>query len=675
MVRARAVEADAPEIEGDRVEVDLRRVGVDPPEVEGCGADDALLRDLEREIEREVLDLERSIALEVAGAVREREGARAGGGSATVLVVTRGGAASGVQTVRDGHGSGGSFAEAEAGMEGGSSAAVRLRGGGGRVVAHPTRPENRFLHLSDSEREWHEYELHRSLRRPSNASILDCQSVHYPMWQRKILEGCSNMKHALVARSLVALAPLVLAACSGAPGTAGTGSAGGSSTTTAGSGAASTSGAGAASTASPWVLATYHVSYDAKTNTLTMTDTTDATAQAKGVRPEAFGPVTRGPQKLQISNGANSGADATCGDTEHNIPAQANSFCTSATLTNNSNNYNNLVWIELSDMSPSSVTVAQAGIGDSTDTPPPALSGLVDQTTGALNYGNIGPTLSSTREWVFRNVGTTNFTFEWTLLAAPSYSSYSLSLAKPTFVDACTISGNDQQLFPGDNFDVTPSSPLPFPVTIFNVAGTGFSLTADGVVSLDPNFEQPNGPDPTNSALPASGEGSGTLFAFWTSQVPRDGAGGDLDGSGSTGTSSIEGQVCTVTEGTAPNRIFDVTWENMRVFTEPSGASSDQDTLYSYTARFHETTDYIELQYDVMNDAPNWVVDPPTPTQQTLTSRSRGGTATIGFQGTQSTSGCTAANACEQYTFDTAILPGTTAGYPRGLTFKPGTSN
>ena len=98
----RAVEPHAPQVEGDGVEGDFVGVGVDALEVERGGAEDALLGDVEGEIEREVLDAERAVALEVTGAMREGEGARGGGERG---LVARGGAAAGVQTVRDGHGS------------------------------------------------------------------------------------------------------------------------------------------------------------------------------------------------------------------------------------------------------------------------------------------------------------------------------------------------------------------------------------------------------------------------------------------------------------------------------------------------------------------------------------------------------------------------------------------
>ncbi len=79
MRRPHAVHPDAPKIERDRVEVDLFGVRVHASEVERGRAEDALFRDVEGEIEGEVLDLKRPVAFEVAGVVGEgMKGAGAG---------------------------------------------------------------------------------------------------------------------------------------------------------------------------------------------------------------------------------------------------------------------------------------------------------------------------------------------------------------------------------------------------------------------------------------------------------------------------------------------------------------------------------------------------------------------------------------------------------------------
>ncbi len=292
-----------------------------------------------------------------------------------------------------------------------------------------------------------------------------------------------------------------------------------------------------------------------------------------------------------------------------------------------------------------------------------------------------------------------NFTFDWQLMAADSHTTYSGVWSSRTigFVDACTLAGATPWLGPGDNFDL-PGGDLPFPVTIFNVTGTQYALSPEGVFSLDPNLESGSGPNAANVNLPAAGESAGTVFPFWTSQITRWGNTnsanpGGTDTAGTTGLSTDSptvGQVCTAVEGSAVgSRVFDVTWENMRVCTQPDcSTASDEDTLYTYTVRFFEGTEttanqhVIEFQYNVMNDQSAWTTDPPTTANQTLSTRSRGATATIGMQGSASGAGCGTVNAssnhCALVLFDTApasALPTLPSAYPRTLKFTPNSSN
>ena len=79
------VDGDRADGERDGVQLDGRSVGVDAAQGQRCGPADAALREVEHEVERDVLDGERSIALEVAWARREGEGS-AGAARAAPLV-------------------------------------------------------------------------------------------------------------------------------------------------------------------------------------------------------------------------------------------------------------------------------------------------------------------------------------------------------------------------------------------------------------------------------------------------------------------------------------------------------------------------------------------------------------------------------------------------------------
>jgi hypothetical protein len=508
------------------------------------------------------------------------------------------------------------------------------------------------------------------------------------------------MSHRICFRSfipsmLTLLTPLALGACSGASTTHGSN----------GSGTTAPAASNSNSNQVVWLRGTG--TFDAKTGKFTLTtdetntpSSASSSAAAGSVSPDSFGVTTRGNNVLQITNGTNSGGIVTCGDASQNITPQPNSFCAPLTITNHSNDNFDLVWIQIDTVTPTGITVASSQNG--TDTIPAALTAQVNQTIGALNFGNIAGNLAtSTRTFVFQNV-TQNFTFTWSMLAADSHTTYSGTFAnRVAFVDACTLTQwtNSPYVTAADNFTPVSNQDLPFPITIFNVTGVAFSLSSQGVFSLDPNFENGGAPNAANVTLPASGESSGTIFPFWTAQITRFGttAGGtDTDGTsgGLSAGSGLSGQVCAALEGsTVGSRIFDVTWENMRACADASGCAtpSDQNTLYSYTVRFFEgnvsvpNQDVIELQWDVMEDGATWMTEPPTVGvggNETLSNRSRGANSTIGMQGQTSgaTCGTVSANSnhCMLVTFDAAsatALPNSVLAYPHQLKLTPQTSN
>ena len=126
------------------------------------------------------------------------------------------------------------------------------------------------------------------------------------------------------------------------------------------------------------------------------------------------------------------------------------------------------------------------------------------------------------------------------------------------------------------NDDTTFPISLP-PGFAFSVYGTAVTaLTGDTNGTLQ--FAASGSSTATNTALPAAFSAP-TLFAFWD----------DLDMSAGVTTG---GGVYTATNGTAPNRTFDIEWRARRWANSGSGAPTVQ-----FMVRLHETSHLIEVFY------------------------------------------------------------------------------
>lgn len=143
-------------------------------------------------------------------------------------------------------------------------------------------------------------------------------------------------------------------------------------------------------------------------------------------------------------------------------------------------------------------------------------------------------------------------------------SSQAGSIVSPTLIAA---SQDDDATFP-------ISLPSGF---AFSVYGTAVSaLTGDTNGTLQ--FAGTGTSTATNTALPG-GFSAPTLLAFWD----------DLDMSSAVTTG---GGVYTATNGTAPNRTFDIEWRARRYNSSGSGAPTVQ-----FMVRLHETSNLIEVFY------------------------------------------------------------------------------
>ncbi len=232
--------------------------------------------------------------------------------------------------------------------------------------------------------------------------------------------------------------------------------------------------------------------------------------------------------------------------------------------------------------------------------------------------GVIGTTPNNfgTKTWVFADPDGQDTNILLRVVATLSYTDYSMAPSAQPFIDACPAnSAKPTNLF--------ASAVIGFPFTFYAVqATTAAKFTRDGVVTFG------GGSPPVANNLPfanvtlpestASVSVSPGLYVFWD-QLNYTGFGS------AQGTSAL----CSQTTGSAPNRLFTVTWKNMKGFKD-----TDDTTNLTFSAIMTEGTDTIDVVYGSMlggnvND-PN--VSPAAPTV-TYAQRAAGAKAIVGVEG------------------------------------------
>lgn len=222
----------------------------------------------------------------------------------------------------------------------------------------------------------------------------------------------------------------------------------------------------------------------------------------------------------------------------------------------------------------------------------PASGILGKATTGsAANEG--------TRDWVFANPDNADTEIRLRVIASSTYESYTKSTSTTTaFIDACAQPGAARSVL------TSPiSQPLPFPFTLFG----GGDATSFGTTSTKVNYnfkgvltlESAGLPGGTNMSLPTTNPGAPrpAIFAFWD----------DLAYNGN-------GAVCSASTGTAPGRIFVVTWNDMKFATDAANTTS-----LTFSAYLFEGSDKVEIVYKKM-------------TSSKVQARASGNSATVGLQ-------------------------------------------
>lgn len=204
-----------------------------------------------------------------------------------------------------------------------------------------------------------------------------------------------------------------------------------------------------------------------------------------------------------------------------------------------------------------------------------AATGLLGQSP--LNHG--------TRDWVFADPDGADTSITLNVVASLHYSNYSSPFTGSAFVDAC--SGGTDLL--GEPYaEVT----MPFPFTLYESTSSLVKFAETGMITFG-NVDPVN--DGENVALPSVNAPRPAIFTFWddVSLGPN-------------------GHMCYKTTGSAPNRKFIITWNQIDFNSAPDSGSS-----LTFGAILSEGTNKIELAYQSM-------LGP--------TARRNGASATVGVQ-------------------------------------------
>jgi hypothetical protein len=221
------------------------------------------------------------------------------------------------------------------------------------------------------------------------------------------------------------------------------------------------------------------------------------------------------------------------------------------------------------------------------------LSGILGKAvTGATDN-------AATRDWVFDNPNNANTIIWLRVVASSTYANYTRtgSTTAVNFIDACGL--------PGANTSTsTPpitGVPLPFPFTLYGggdstsygLTSTKVSYSFKGEISLGDTPLQGG----SNLSLPSTSAPKPAIFPFWD----------DL-------AYNANGKLCSGVSGTAPNRIFVITWNDMKFATDAANTTS-----LIFSAYLYEGSDKIEFVYKNMTSLSQQV-------------RANGNSATIGMQ-------------------------------------------
>jgi hypothetical protein len=318
----------------------------------------------------------------------------------------------------------------------------------------------------------------------------------------------------------------------------------------------------------------FDVEVDQRAGTMTFTRAgahDDERAHASAVSPLSFMRLPNPRDVLEFLNNGHSPPDCTCG-----TPPESHSFCSSASVISYFTVPVDQVWAKLTYISDPRVSLRMMP----QDVPPPALASELADNVGLINYGRLDLAVDgrAARDWNFSVPNSDNFTYGVRLEGAPARATYDVSVTPhAAFFDACTdpgrATGPGTSIGPGTN-GATVKGNLPFPITLFDRTGVTFKFNAKGVMWFDISAD-PSNPGAT-AGLPTITYPPGTAFPFWADQSPS---------------ATPPGEVCYAVDGAAPNRIFSVTWKNMRLSHGSSG-------LLTYTARFNEKSDVVEYLYN-----------------------------------------------------------------------------
>jgi hypothetical protein len=288
-------------------------------------------------------------------------------------------------------------------------------------------------------------------------------------------------------------------------------------------------------------------------------------------------------------------------------PCTSTQYCATVNLTNGTGVEMDNTFVEVTDyfnVLPTGTTITWAGPAFPLST---AYSSVFvnSSNVAAASYGTVAAGATGTFKWIFNAGASTTFSFHVKVYASfqrPTVSGtiYKGASAAPA-IDACSGANSDGVttfFMSGDEGEQQVL--LPFPYTMLNTTYDHAVIGANGYVLLYNTTSAVPSLTAANSSLALSGPAG--LFPFW------DDLAYDNDGG-----------VCVSASGTAPNRLWRVTWKNAKISNnQPATPKTFAADKVTYSISIQETTDICRFYY-------------ATPTA--LTPLTQGGSASCGWRG------------------------------------------
>jgi hypothetical protein len=211
--------------------------------------------------------------------------------------------------------------------------------------------------------------------------------------------------------------------------------------------------------------------------------------------------------------------------------------------------------------------------------------------------GSSGACSGATKTWKFANNADQNITYGIQVWASLGFSKYTMAAATTSYQAICSGAGGSGTSANGHSLQVQRISlPFDFPIygNDYNGSTTALAQTvsATGAAGAQIVFGGTALSATTTAIqLPSTSAPEPSFYPFW-----------DYLANNSPGHGPPTSDVCYVTIGSAPNRLFGIEWYNMDFSstTPPGAGSSDTGAALDFEAFLYEGTGRIDTVYHSM---------------------------------------------------------------------------